>query len=251
VLRFSFDRAEAAAIDRLTLYFTLELENPRPYSADVGLGTWNVKGPEGAEFQFSIPVTRAEANSTASFPARLEVILDQEAVKKAPADQFEYTAEITLELILGYDSGEEILLRSGGNAAFPLIREPVFTITSIAVKRAELINTRFVLGLRVDNPNPFPASLSAFSYELYGAGRLWADGTEDDVLDVPPLSSAERELSLVMNFINMKRDLLNQIIALRQVSYRFTGQALVVTGLDTLPQFPVKFEVSGNSPVLE
>jgi hypothetical protein len=54
-----------------------------------------------------------------------------------------------------------------------------------------------------------------------------------------------------MNFINMRRELLDQVIALREVRYRFAGEATVSTGVDYLPQFRMGFELSGNSEVVE
>jgi hypothetical protein len=54
-----------------------------------------------------------------------------------------------------------------------------------------------------------------------------------------------------MNFINMERSLLNQIINLVDVNYRFTGKTQVSTGIDYLPNFSTGFDLSGYSKVLE
>ena len=54
-----------------------------------------------------------------------------------------------------------------------------------------------------------------------------------------------------MNFINMKRDLLDQVINLEDVNYRFTGEAKVITGVEYLPGFSTGFDLSGYSEVLE
>jgi LEA14-like dessication related protein len=132
----------------------------------------------------------------------------------------------------------------------PQLQEPVFTITSIAVMQAELINTRFKVSLRIDNPNRVPLELSAFTYELYGGGRFWADGEETAVMQIPPEGSAEKDLFLQMNFMNMKREVLDQIIALKTVRYRFSGDVLVSTGIESLPRFTMRFDRSGESPVI-
>jgi hypothetical protein len=52
-----------------------------------------------------------------------------------------------------------------------------------------------------------------------------------------------------MNFINMSRKLLDDIIALRQVNYRFTGEITTETGIDWLPVFRSNFALSGSAPV--
>jgi hypothetical protein len=51
--------------------------------------------------------------------------------------------------------------------------------------------------------------------------------------------------------MGMKRDLLDQVIAFQNVRYRFTGEALVTTGIEYLPKFPSGFDLSGYSEVFE
>jgi len=150
-----------------------------------------------------------------------------------------------------YDSIPSVTLEVSGPAAFPGVRPPEFSITAIAILKAELINTRFRVGLKIDNPNPYPVELSAFAYELFGNGRLWADGAEKNIIKVPGKSSVRGNLFLIMNFINMKRDLLDQIIRLEDVNYRFAGEVQVSTGVEYLPKFKTGFDLSGFSQVLE
>jgi hypothetical protein len=54
-----------------------------------------------------------------------------------------------------------------------------------------------------------------------------------------------------MNFINMERRLLDQIINLVDVNYHFIGKAQVSTGIDYFPKFNTGFDLSGYSKVLE
>lgn len=132
----------------------------------------------------------------------------------------------------------------------PEVLEPVFTIGEIAILKAELINTRFRVAIRIDNPNQFPIELSAFRYELYGNGRFWADGIEHNIISVPGNSSISGNIFLLMNFIDMDRNLLNQIIELNYVNYRFAGQAEIFTGIEYIPVFTTGFDLSGFTRVL-
>jgi LEA14-like dessication related protein len=231
----------------VALYFFLELENPRPVPARVELQEWALI-MNGVSLETAVSLledARLAPHSSAVFSLRLDPDM---AGIYAGAD---YRAELALGLNFSFDSGKAGLVRVSTEAAFPRIREPQFNITSIAIMKAELINTRFKVKLRIDNPNAFPVELSSFSYELYGAGRFWAGGRETDILDIPAEGSAERELFLRMNFINMKRDLLDQVVALRRVNYRFAGEATVSTGIEYLPSFLMAFDRSGYSVVLE
>jgi LEA14-like dessication related protein len=136
-------------------------------------------------------------------------------------------------------------------AAEIAVQEPAFTITSIKILQADLINTRFKLSLRVDNPNTFPITLSSFRYELYGDGNLWTDGVEKNLAAVPAGGSAEANITCEMNFIGMKRRLLDDIVAMREVHYRVTGSMELETGIPGLPGFHINFDYSGNSAVIQ
>jgi len=135
--------------------------------------------------------------------------------------------------------------------AVPLVQEPSFSITSIAVLQAELINTRLKVSLTIDNPNFFPVELSSFSYELYESGQFWASGKEGSVIHIPANSSISGDVYLLMNFIDMKRELLDRVVNLVSVSYRFEGEAEVRATVGKLPAFKTQFELSGVSQVRE
>jgi len=127
--------------------------------------------------------------------------------------------------------------------------EPEINVVSIVILQADLINTQFEAVVRIDNPNNFAVDLSSLSYELYGNGKFWANGKEQDILHIPALSSCETEFRFSMNFINMNRKLLDDVIALRQVRYRFSGDVEVDPDTSRLPSFHMNFERTGLSEV--
>ena len=131
------------------------------------------------------------------------------------------------------------------------VKEPEFTITAITILQAELINTRLELSLKIDNPNVFPITLVSFRYELYGDGNLWTSGAEKDLAVVPAQSSSETSFEFDMNFIGMKRRLLDDIVAMRKVHYRIAGDMELGTALSEVSGFRMKFDYSGNSAVLK
>jgi LEA14-like dessication related protein len=257
-----FDTLEGRDIRHITLYFRLEAKNPRAAAARMVVGDWKVvmngfdvtggavlTAGTGEE---SFPLSGASAE-VPPIPVKLELDLGHPAFAElaGSGDLKENRVRLTLYPDFIYGTASAAAGRAEAEAAFPQIREPAFTITAITVRKAELINTRFKVSLRVDNPNFFPVELSSLDYELYGSGRFWAGGKEQEVLSVPPGDSAETSLSFIMNFIDMRRELLDQIIALKEVNYRFTGEALVTTGIAYLPQFLTSFDRSGLSEVIE
>jgi len=133
----------------------------------------------------------------------------------------------------------------------PEVKEPAFTITEIKILQADLINTRLKLTIKIDNPNSFPITLSSFNYELYGDGKFWTDGAVKDLAVVPAQGSTETSFEIEMNFIGMKRRLLDDIIAMREVRYRITGSMQLDTDISGLPGFRINFDYSGNSAVIQ
>jgi LEA14-like dessication related protein len=258
-----FEGIDASDIDHVGMEFKLILENPRPDPARAKIEDLKVEingleteegiliVPETAVHPFPVDGESADSRpGLAAVPLRLE--LDLETLGKAGLSLADdYHVKVSAAVDFSYGPGLPVRTAVLENAVFPRIQKPLFTITDIAVLQAELINTRFRVKLKVENPNPFPMELSAFRYLLYGDGRFWADGNEKNVLSIPARDSAEAKLFLIMNFMGMKRDLLDQVIAFQDVRYRFTGEALVSTGIEYLPTFPSGFDLSGYSEVLE
>jgi LEA14-like dessication related protein len=252
--QLAFDRLEAVTPDSLSLLFRLEADNPRDQAAVIQAAAWKTavngveREGEGALTLEGEPPAAVAAASSGTFSLWLEAPI---AAGMFPDQGREGEAVLTADIVFTYPSGGEVKIPVSAAAVFPLVREPAVQITAIAVQKAELINTRFKVSLKIDNPNVFPVELSAFRYELYNAGRFWADGVQEDILTVPAKSSVETDVSLVMNFINMNRELLNQVAAMQDIHYRFTGEALVSTGIEGFPQFAISYDLSGYSTVVE
>jgi LEA14-like dessication related protein len=254
-----FERIEADSIDHLLLYYHLRAANSRPAPLEIEISGWkfclNEFEPDAAALTLDGAAAggaRLALGANAALEKTLVLELDLQNLPNSSGvlNEHEYLANLSLDVIYRSGGAAPLAGTIHAAAAFPRIREPEFAVTSIAVLQAELINTRFKVNLRINNPNPFPVDLSSLGYELYGEGRFWADGREQDPLRVPAQGSAETELILTMNFINMNRHILNEIIAMRLVRYRFTGEAEVGTGVSWLPRFHIGFDHSGNSVVL-
>ena len=151
-------------------------------------------------------------------------------------------------------------------ASIPVIR-PVFDITSIYIIQADLVVTEFEAVIKIDNPNNFPMELYSINYELFGNNHFWADGTTENfrsvdnrleaaanskhkyVFQIPAEASAEAKFTFQMNFINMPRSLLDDVIAMRQVNYRFKGKAEVRAIIEDAKIFTAEFDCTGLSDV--
>ena len=248
----AFRGVEADDPANMRLLFALEAEPPLPSGSGVKIASWQIEidGQDaGSAFSLVHPqVNNLSPNSEVPFSLNMDIgALAAEGL--APKDNYNVTLITEVDYSPHSAPPERVEVRS--HAAFPGVQPPKFNITEIAILQAELINTRFRVALKIDNPNPFPLELSAFTYSLYGNGLLWADGAEKNVLRIREKSTLEGNIMLLMNFINMNRALLDQISKLEDVNYRFTGDVLVSTGVDFLPKFSDGFDVSGYSKVLD
>ncbi|GHV93689.1 hypothetical protein AGMMS50293_00090 [Spirochaetia bacterium] len=262
VAALQFERIQADSINHIELHYRFKAENPRSRPINIEIKNWqgllNGIGFDKSSAALHLDGANVEGTYISAAPGTsveksLVLYLD---MRNMPSNyglmsEDEYLAQLNISLDYRYANDTPLQGAVSVSAAFPRIREPQFTITSIAIMQAELINTRFKVSLRIDNPNIFPVALSSFGYELYGEGRFWADGEEREVLYIPAQSSSETNLFLMMNFINMKRQLLDDVLAMRLVRYRFTGEVEVGTGVSWLPSFHMGFDRNGNSVVLK
>ena len=256
-LALPFKSIEADDPVHLRLFFALEVENPAADGIQAKIASWRVEiDGQDAGYAFSLNYPQGDFPLEPSTLIRLDMDVAALAAKGlAPKDEYsvvlvaelEFSSDLELPANLALPTRVELR----GLAAFPGVRPPVFSITEIAILQAELINTRFRVGIKIDNPNPFPLELSAFSYALYGNGMLWADGIERNIMTVNEKSTLSGNIFLIMNFMGMNRRLLDQIIHLEDVRYRFTGNVQVSTGVEYLPVFTDSFELSGFSRVLD
>jgi len=129
------------------------------------------------------------------------------------------------------------------------VKEPQFDVTSIFIIQADIVVTEFEAVIKIENPNSFALELSSITYELYGNGAFWASGTASDLLNIPANSSAETRFTFSMNFIDMSRPLLDDVIARRRVNYRFKGKAQVRPISQNVSAFIVDFDCTGLSEV--
>jgi LEA14-like dessication related protein len=127
--------------------------------------------------------------------------------------------------------------------------EPKFEVISIYIVQADLVVTEFEAVIKVKNPNQFASNLSSIKYELYGNNVFWADGAAKDILHIPADSSGEIDFYFSMNFINMSRKLLDDIINMKRVHYRFKGQADIQFDIPNVPAYTIDFDCSGLSEI--
>jgi LEA14-like dessication related protein len=247
-----FERIEVHSIKQAALHYRFKAENPQSRDLEIEIKGWNglLNGVPFNEKSAALhpdsmaALERLRVESVSTLEKDLILYLDLN-------DDNEFQAELYIDLEYHYADQDPLPDMIAANAAFPWIKEPEFSITSIKILQADIVNTRAELCLRVKNPNVFPINLLFFRYELYGDGNFWTSGVEKNLPVVSANSSSEAIINFEMNFIGMKRRILDDIVAMRMVRYRVTGEVEVGTDLLWLPDFRMKLDKSGDSVVLK
>ena len=169
------------------------------------------------------------------------------ACKSPPqiAQEFEI---VTAEIEVSEVQAEKIEIAEIEAAEIEVI-EPEFDVVSISILQADIVVTEFEAILKVTNPNDFAIELSSITYQLFGNSEFWAEGAGNDVLHIPAKSSGETSFVFKKNFINMSRKLLDDVISMRQINYRFRGQAQMQPDIPDVSAFLVNYNCSGFSEV--
>jgi LEA14-like dessication related protein len=255
-VQIAFERLEAKTAEHIILYYVLQVDNPRSIPASMEISQWQLTvndlvQDEGAHLFFTVEDPTVEAAGSAQVSLGLEVDLSNytdSGEEVLDCYQARLEADMVFTFVL---SEEDTTTHLSKEVLFPRIREPKFTVTTIVVNQDELINVRLRVGLRIDNPNKFPLDLSSLTYTFYGDDHFWANGTDPVVRHIPAEGSAQTQIFMMMNFIDMNRKLLEDILTAKRIYYRFTGEAAVFTTIEYLPQFLMDFDLAGNSVVLK
>lgn len=112
-----------------------------------------------------------------------------------------------------------------GCASLPVDMEPPrVTLSNLSIIDATLFEQRYLLTLRVQNPNPRSIRVKGMDFELAINGLRFAQGVDDQRFEVPPFGESTIDVAVVSNTKRIIEQLtqLNQQTALR---YALRGTA--------------------------
>ena len=116
-----------------------------------------------------------------------------------------------------------------------LSKKPEISLAGIDLVGLGLLEQRFVLKLRILNPNDADLSVNALRFDVEIEGRHFARGVSESALVVPPLGESVLEIATVSRLGDILKPLLDvQKTGRDQVDYRVYGSA-EVCGLGRLP----------------
>ena len=99
------------------------------------------------------------------------------------------------------------LLLGGCASLHPYAESPRVSLVSIKPLDMQMLEQRFVLKLRILNPNSVTIPVAGLSYALEINQREFAYGVSQQAVDIPPYGEALLEVEVVSNLLNVMRQL--------------------------------------------
>lgn len=132
-----------------------------------------------------------------------------------------------------------------GCAAMRLVNAepPKVSVSSLAFQGATLMEQRFLVGLRLQNPNDFALPVTGLEYTLHLDGNKLASGMTQTSVNIPSLGSETVEVTVISNLLDSLAQLRRwQQSPPDQLDYRIEGR-LRVKGLPTRLPFSYSGQV--------
>ncbi len=129
-------------------------------------------------------------------------------------------------------------------SALPMNAEqPKISVATIDLATAGILEQKFSLGLRIQNPNDFELAVNAISFDLELNGKPFITGLSGQALSVPRFGSGVMKVEGISNGFA----LFNQAVGMangekKTFSYRLTGTARIGDNFSRLP-FDQKGEI--------
>lgn len=130
---------------------------------------------------------------------------------------------------------------SGCTLLLPKLQTPRLAIVDVEVVKANFLEQRLRVRMRVENPNDRSLPIQGLSYTVYLGGQEFATGVSDASFIVPALGTAEFNMDVTANAAGALFAVLSKPRG-QGIDYRMTGRVELTHGwLRSIP-----FEQSGT-----
>lgn len=138
-----------------------------------------------------------------------------------------------------------ILVSSGCSSTLLRPDPPRISLAGIQLVSGDLLEPRFLLRLRLQNPNERELAITGLDYQLFLNGALFADGVSASPVTISPFEEKTVHVEVVANLTRVLEQVPELNIS-RGIGYRFLGHVKLKHWLVKIP-----FEYSGSiNPLL-
>ena len=135
-----------------------------------------------------------------------------------------------------------VALLSACSGLFVKPEPPQVSLAAVSLLDANLLEQRFMLRLRIQNPNGFSLPVNALTYALEINDTAFVKGQSNHAVTVPKFGSEFLDVEAISNLAGIARQLKDLLAAMRtNVRYRLIGTAYLGTNDRRVP-----FEQAGE-----
>jgi LEA14-like dessication related protein len=140
-----------------------------------------------------------------------------------------------------------VALAASGCALFaPPFERPTLSVVGVEIEEAQLMEQRFRVRIRVQNPNDRALPVRGLSFTIELAGEDFGSGASANAFSVPPLGEAEFDTLVTTNLATTLFKVLPRLKdGAQPLDYRLVGK--VTTDLAFLRSIP--FDQRGSLPL--
>lgn len=107
----------------------------------------------------------------------------------------------------------------------PNFEKPTVTLTSIRLGQAQGLEQRFIVGLRVVNPNRVALPVEGMSYTLNLEGYDLANGVANNIAPIPAYGESTIDVDVAVNLFNSMRFMQNVLTKpVTDLHYQFNAK---------------------------
>jgi LEA14-like dessication related protein len=129
-----------------------------------------------------------------------------------------------------------VVALSGCAAFVPKLETPHLEVVGIEIVDAQLMQQRFNVRMRVQNPNDRELPIRGLDYRMQLAGEEFGEGVSNKAFTVPALGEAEFEMTVTTNLASSLLKILPKVQNGQPLEYRLDGKVSTDwTFLRTIP----------------
>ena len=140
-----------------------------------------------------------------------------------------------------------VMAITAGCASLARLETPRLSLVSVELSDATLFEQRFMVRLRVQNPNDIALPVRGLTVDLELAGQDFAQGVSARAFEVPAFGEAEFDMIITANAATALLKLMTQRDAIKRESLDYRIRGKLSTRLGLLRSVP--FEETGEIPL--
>ncbi len=142
-------------------------------------------------------------------------------------------------------------LQATGEHMLAGLKEPHISVQNLRIGKSTLKEQKFLVTLRIDNPNAQAIKANAVDLALAINGKGIAHGTTTSPIDIKAHDTSPLEMAVVANtFELLEQGMVLSSMGTQEIPYQITGHVSLMSGLLQWIKLPITYSGSINAAEL-